>query len=93
MIPADIGLPDPPAGKLYIVTAQTLSKLKKKVEGLVRLEMGPGLKLIKGDSKWRIELDLISDGEGTAGSGAYQLKEVTICEGGNPVTYKFLVQL
>lgn len=89
-----IGLPNPPGGKVYIVTEKALGDLKKKVEPLIRLEVGPGLKLIRGDSVWRVELDLIAEADASSGaSGTYALKSVTICENDSPVTYQFLVRL
>lgn len=85
--------PDPGNDKLYIVSNSYLRKLKKEVEGLVNLELGPGLKLTKGDSVWRVELDLVSEEGGQSGSGSFSIKAVTICENDSPVTYNFLVQL
>ena len=89
-VPPQIGLTNPPAGKVWIVTDKALGDLKKKVEGLIRLEVGPGLKLTRGDSVWRVELDLLSTIESPSGSFVLSTKDVTICENGSPVTYTFL---
>lgn len=87
-----IGLPNPPGGKVYIVTEKALGDLKKKVEPLIRLEVGPGLKLIRGDSVWRVELDLLNDA-GESGTSLVNLstKTITICENGTPTDYTFLI--
>ena len=92
-MPVPLDRPDPPDGALYIVSEKALRRLEKKMDGLYRLQMGPGLKLTKADAAWRIDLDLVADGAGIPGSGQFGAKAVTICEDGDPVTYTFLVRL